>query len=81
MHKYAEEYSKESEHLSLFVDYEENAKKEQIENEMDKKERKTQKAILEIQSKYGKNAALKGMNAEKGGKTKERNKQVGGHKA
>ena len=79
--KYAEEYSKEYEQLSLFVDYEEIAKKEQIENEMDKKERKTQKAILEIQSKYGKNAALKGMNAEKGGKTKERNKQVGGHKA
>lgn len=45
------------------------------------KERKMQEAMLHIKKKFGKNAILKGMNLEEGATTKERNNQIGGHKA
>ena len=45
------------------------------------RERSRQEAILEIRRKFGKNAILKGMNFEEGATAKERNKQIGGHKA
>lgn len=45
------------------------------------RERKVQKAMLSIQKKYGKNAVLKGMNLEEKAMTKERNRQIGGHKS
>ena len=34
-----------------------------------------------VQKKYGKNSLLKGMNLEEGAMTRERNGQIGGHKA
>ena len=40
-----------------------------------------QKAVLDIKKKFGKNAILKGINMEEGATGKERNKQIGGHKA
>lgn len=45
------------------------------------KERKMQKAALEIKKKFGKNAILKGMNLQEGAMTQERNRQIGGHKS
>lgn len=45
------------------------------------KERKIQEAMLNIKKKFGKNAILKGINLEEGATTKERNNQIGGHKA
>lgn len=45
------------------------------------RERRMQKAMLDIKGKYGKNAILKGMNLEEKGTTTERNKQIGGHKS
>lgn len=45
------------------------------------RERRRQEAILTIKKKYGKNAILKGLNFEEGATQRERNKQVGGHKA
>jgi DNA polymerase V len=45
------------------------------------KERKMQEAMLNIKKKFGKNAILKGINLEEGATTKERNNQIGGHKA
>ena len=45
------------------------------------RERSRQEAILEIRRKFGRNAILKGMNFEEGATAKERNKQIGGHKA
>ena len=65
------------EQIDLFVDYKElenKRKKEQAEKEI-------QKAMLDIKCKYGKNAILKGMNFEEGGTTRQRNEQIGGHKA
>ncbi len=43
--------------------------------------RKVQNAMLDIKKKYGKNAILKGMNLEESATTRERNKQIGGHKS
>ena len=40
-----------------------------------------QEAVLSIQSRYGKNAILKGTNFEEGATTIERNQQIGGHRA
>ena len=52
------------EQLGLFTDYvAEWAKKEEEEAEL-VREKKMQKAKLEIKKKYGKNAVLKGMNLE-----------------
>lgn len=47
----------------------------------DEKERRRQEAIIAIKNKFGKNAILKGMNFDEGATAKERNAQVGGHKA
>lgn len=45
------------------------------------RERHKQQAILSIKKKYGKNALLKGLNFREGATTRERNNQIGGHKA
>lgn len=67
--------------MDLFTDYE--ALEEQNRQEMQEreKERRIQHAVLDIQKKFGKNAILKGMNFEEGAMTRERNGQIGGHKA
>jgi len=40
-----------------------------------------QETMLKIKSKHGKNAILKGMNFEAAATTRERNRQIGGHKS
>ena len=45
------------------------------------KEGRIQEAILGIQGKFGKNALLKGYNLLDGATARDRNKQIGGHKA
>lgn len=67
--------------LDLFTDYEELAKKERIEKEAQEKERRMQETLLDIKKKFGKNAILKGLNFAEGATAKERNQQIGGHKA
>ncbi|MBR3423764.1 MAG: DNA methylase, partial [Clostridia bacterium] len=47
----------------------------------EKKEKKKQNALIGIKKKYGKNAILKGFDYEEGATSRERNAQVGGHKA
>lgn len=49
--------------------------------EKQEKEKSLQKAMLGIKKKYGKNAVLKGTNYLEGATMRERNQQVGGHKA
>lgn len=69
------------EQLDLFTDYEEEqAEREREEAELSR-ERKRQEAVLAIKKKFGKNAILKGMNLEEGATARERNAQIGGHKA
>ena len=45
------------------------------------REKKMQQAMVDIRKKFGKNAILKGMNLEEGATARERNRQIGGHKA
>ena len=45
------------------------------------REYRLQKTLLAIKGRYGKNAILKGMNFQKGATARERNGQVGGHRA
>ena len=72
---------KKPQQLYLFTDYEELEKKEQEEKAALDKEKKMQQAMLQIKKKFGKNAILKGMNLLDGATAKERNEQIGGHKA
>ena len=56
------------------------ARKQEEQKLLDKK-RKMQQAMLSIRGKFGKNAILRGMNLEEGATTRDRNEQIGGHKA
>lgn len=69
------------EQLNFFSDFEETEKQRKAEEYALKKEKAIQKATLEIKSRYGKNAILKGFNLQKGATTIQRNKQIGGHMA
>ncbi len=71
----------EYEQLDLFTDYEELHRKQAKEDAVLEREKNMQKALLDIKKKFGKNAILKGMNFEEGATAKERNSQIGGHKA
>ena len=77
----SEEAAGAGEQLSLFRDYEAEAKEKALEEERLEKEKALQKATLSIQKRFGKNAILKGLNFEEGATTRERNGQIGGHKA
>jgi DNA polymerase V len=69
------------EQLDLFTDYAVVQAKKEAEEAGLAREKKMQKAMLEIKKKHGKNAILRGMNLEEGATTINRNKQIGGHKA
>lgn len=69
------------EQLDLFTDYEKKEEEDRIEEEKLTKEKALQKATLNIKSRYGKNAILKGTDFLEGATSRERNEQVGGHKA
>lgn len=45
------------------------------------RDRKLQKAALEIKRRFGKNALIRGMDLQRAGTTVERNQQIGGHKS
>lgn len=45
------------------------------------KEKQVQEVMLKIKKRFGKNAILKGTNLQEGATAKERNAQIGGHKA
>ena len=69
------------EQLDLFTDYEAMRRQKEEQQKTREREKRAQKAVLEIKKKFGKNAILKGMNFEEGATSIERNEQVGGHKA
>lgn len=47
----------------------------------EQRDRKLQKATLELKKKFGKNAIIRGMDLQDGTTTVERNRQIGGHKS
>ena len=69
------------EQLDLFTDYEILKKQREKENDESEREKRMQNTILDIKKKFGKNAILKGMNLQEGATAKDRNNQIGGHKA
>ena len=69
------------EQLDLFTDYEARDARQKKEKEELEREKQMQKTMLEIKKKFGKNAVLKGMNLEEGATARNRNGQIGGHKA
>ncbi len=73
--------AKKSGQLDFFTNYETLEADEEQKALALEKERKIQEAILLIKKQFGKNAILKGVNLEEGATAKDRNKQIGGHKA
>lgn len=67
--------------LDLFTDYESVEEQENREKIQEEKEVKIQKTLLKIKQKYGKNAVLKATNLQEKATAKDRNQQIGGHKA
>lgn len=63
--------------LDFFTDYDAIERERRAED----REKSMQKAVIGIKKKFGKNAILKGMNLSEGATAKERNNQIGGHKA
>lgn len=69
------------EQLDLFTDYTVRQAEQEQEQHRLERERSMQKTLLTIKRKFGKNAILRGMNLEEGATGKDRNAQIGGHKA
>ena len=67
----------EFEQMDLFG----NAQQREKEDADLEREKRRQRAMLEIKRKFGKNAIVRGMDLEEGATTISRNGQIGGHKA
>ena len=71
----------EDRQISLFEDYDSVEKIEKEEKIDRKKEKQIQETILKIKNKYGKNSILKAVDFKEEATGRERNNEVGGHKA
>ena len=58
----------------------ESEEREAEQAELDR-EKRIQETVIDIKKKFGKNAILKGMSLQEGATAKDRNRQIGGHKA
>ncbi|MBQ7951336.1 MAG: DNA methylase [Clostridia bacterium] len=67
--------------LDFFSDYQKQVNETEQTAKLLKKERKIQETVINIKSRYGKNAIMKGANLQKGATQKDRNSRIGGHKA
>ncbi len=70
-----------SRQLDLFSDPEAEEQARQEREAKRQREQRAQKAVLDIRKKFGGNAILKGMDLKDEATTRDRNEQVGGHKA
>ena len=77
------EEKKQYQQISMFdLLQAENEGQEKVDIKRDDiREKNLQKAELEIKKRFGKNAIMRGISLEKGATAKERNDQIGGHKA
>lgn len=66
---------------NLFASMEQKQNQQKQQKKEEEREQKAQQTILAIKKKYGKNAAVKGTDFEKGATAIERNNEIGGHKA
>lgn len=67
--------------LDLFTDYEELKRRKQAENRRLQREYICLSTIIDIRRRFGKNSILMGFNFADGATQRERNMQIGGHKA
>lgn len=67
--------------LNLFEDPEQQVQQQVQKVKKEARERKLQQTILSIKNTFGKNAILRGLNFQEGATARERNQQIGGHKA
>lgn len=72
---------KSYEQLTLFTDYESLEEERAEEQRQREKEKKMQEAMISIKKKYGKNAILKAASLQEGATARNRNNQIGGHRA
>ena len=73
--------SEEPVQLDLFSTTEEQQERLRRQEAELERERRRQQAVLAIQRRYGRNAILRGSNYLEGATARERNGQIGGHKA
>ncbi len=69
------------EQMDLFTDYETVERERKAEEETLAKERRLQETLIDLKNRYGKNIILPGTSYQEGATGRERNGQVGGHKA
>ncbi|MDY4195990.1 MAG: DNA methylase [Peptoniphilaceae bacterium] len=69
------------EELRIQLDFFHSAEDMESDKIRKKRERSMQETILMIKKRYGKNAIFRGMNLQEGATARERNRQIGGHKA
>ncbi len=69
------------EQMSLFTNYAESEKQQELQQQELEKEQRLQQAMLNIKKRYGKNAILHGTSYQEGATGRDRNQQIGGHKA
>lgn len=67
--------------LDLFADNEGDEQRRRNTQAARERERRMQQTLLNIKARHGKNAILKGLNFDEGATARERNNQIGGHKA
>ena len=67
--------------IDMFTDVAAIEAKKEAKEAARQKEKRLQESILSIKERYGKNSILRGMNYLDGATMRERNEQVGGHKA
>ena len=67
--------------MDFFTDYAAEQEKQKAEQAELAREKKIQEAMIDIKKRFGKNAVLKGTNLSEGATGKDRNNQIGGHKA
>lgn len=67
--------------LDFFTDYETDERQRKEKQKNLEEEKQLQHAMLDIKKKFGKNALLKGTSLQQGATARQRNNQIGGHKA
>ena len=74
-------FHSEAVQLDLFEDSAELERRQKEMEESLKKERALQETVLNLKKRFGKNTVLRGFNFEEGATGRDRNMQIGGHKA
>ena len=75
------ERAEDGRQIDMFENIADSDKSREEKEKLYQREKQRQKALIDIKKRFGKNAILKGFNFEEGATARERNTQIGGHKA